>query len=171
MRNRLLICVAAMLLAGGSVAFAQGVSQGTTDQKSTAPKAGDAKQAQTPAQDKSKASSASQPRDEKGRFTKKSDQSGSSAAAPSAKSTATTSGNQAASQPRDQKGRFMKKSDQPGANAAAPNAKSSATTGLGSSQGGADAKKNGVGMKRKTTPSWVSKATKAGQAATGRPAP
>ena len=168
MRNRLLICMAAMLLAGGSFAFAQGVSQGTTDQKSTAPKAGDAKQTQTPAQDKAKASSTGQPRDEKGRFTKKNDQSGSSAAAPGAKSMA-TSGNQAASQPRDQKGRFMKKSDQ-GSNAAAANAKSSATTGLGSSQGGADAKKNGVSMKRKTTPSWMSKATKAGQAA-GRPAP
>lgn len=165
MRNRLLICVAAMLLAGGSFAFAQGVSQGTTE------KANDAKQAQTPAQDKAKASSASQPRDEKGRFTKKNDQSGSSAAAPSAKSTAPNSGNQAASQPRDQKGRFMKKSDQPGSNAAAPNAKSNATTGLGSSQVGADTKKNGVDAKRKTTPSWMSKATKAGQAATGRPAP
>jgi hypothetical protein len=158
MRNRLLICVTVALLASGSFALAQGTSQGatgsqSTDQKSAAPKAGAAKQAQTPAPDKAKASSASQPRDAKGRFTKKTDQPGTSAAAPSA------------GQPRDAKGRFMKKTDQPGSSAAAPKAKSSATTGLGSSQ---DSQSKSANSKAR---SWINKATKAGQGAAGRPAP
>ncbi len=167
MRNQLFVYVAVALIAGGGFALAQGVSQSTTgsqatDQKSAAPKNGAAKQAQTPAQDKAKASSASQPRDEKGRFTKKdSEQPGSSAAAPNAK------GASSAGQPRDEKGRFTKKSDPSGSNAAAPNAKST-TTGLGNSQG--DQPKSASAGKSKKTPNWLSKATKAGSAATGRPA-
>ena len=168
MRNQLFVYVAVALIAGGGFALAQGVSQSTTgsqatDQKSAAPKNGAAKQAQTPAQDKAKASSASQPRDEKGRFTKKSsEQSGSSAAAPNAK------GASSAGQPRDEKGRFTKKADPSGSSAAASNAKS--TTGLGNSQGD-QAKSASAGSKSsKTKPSWVSKAMKTGGAAAGRPA-